>query len=330
VTIASPLPVVFRPRRSFSRTRQPPNLFLVAQWNKLLARNHKSVRPFPVHNRLTQPPREQRDEASFQRGLGSMMKLTNLGVATLCAVLMTALTPGSASSAIYDVIELRWYGGVYAGGDQYADLFQDQTGVPLEITSAVFWPNGVGGVTACCGVSLIALGTTASLNWEQAILASYVVDADADYVHPSFIKLPLGTVSDLPFSLTTTPAVPEPSTWAMLLIGFAAMGFMAYRSVLGRLMTWRSVRLALAALATLAASSHAVRASVTYTYTAPLLFSSDPGAITPRLRSSSPRRLRSRPRRYIRRCRRTRSLRLSSSIRPTRSETSPCRFRFLT
>ena len=28
---------------------------------------------------------------------------------------------------------------------------------------------------------------------------------------------------------TLTPAVPEPSTWAMLLIGFAGIGFMAYR-----------------------------------------------------------------------------------------------------
>ena len=29
--------------------------------------------------------------------------------------------------------------------------------------------------------------------------------------------------------LSTTPAVPEPSTWAMLLLGFAGIGFMAYR-----------------------------------------------------------------------------------------------------
>jgi hypothetical protein len=28
---------------------------------------------------------------------------------------------------------------------------------------------------------------------------------------------------------TLAPAVPEPSTWAMLLLGFAGIGFMAYR-----------------------------------------------------------------------------------------------------
>ena len=31
------------------------------------------------------------------------------------------------------------------------------------------------------------------------------------------------------FSATFTTSVPEPSTWAMLLLGFAAIGFMAYR-----------------------------------------------------------------------------------------------------
>jgi hypothetical protein len=33
----------------------------------------------------------------------------------------------------------------------------------------------------------------------------------------------------LPDGLTAAPAVPEPSTWMMLLIGFAGIGFMTYR-----------------------------------------------------------------------------------------------------
>jgi hypothetical protein len=32
-----------------------------------------------------------------------------------------------------------------------------------------------------------------------------------------------------PFTPTVTPAVPEPSTWAMMILGFAGVGFMAYR-----------------------------------------------------------------------------------------------------
>lgn len=63
----------------------------------------------------------------------------------------------------------------------------------------------------------------------QAILASLVLDDDTDYVHRSFTESPLGTVSDLPFSLTTTPAVPEPSTWAMMIVGFLGLGYTAYR-----------------------------------------------------------------------------------------------------
>ena len=34
---------------------------------------------------------------------------------------------------------------------------------------------------------------------------------------------------DLALSVSTTP-VPEPSTWAMMLAGFAGLGFAAYRS----------------------------------------------------------------------------------------------------
>jgi hypothetical protein len=38
---------------------------------------------------------------------------------------------------------------------------------------------------------------------------------------------------DLPFDVTATfasaSAAPEPSTWAMMIIGFAGIGFMAYR-----------------------------------------------------------------------------------------------------
>jgi hypothetical protein len=34
---------------------------------------------------------------------------------------------------------------------------------------------------------------------------------------------------DTPISFSVTAAVPEPSTWAMMLLGFAGIGFMAYR-----------------------------------------------------------------------------------------------------
>lgn len=37
------------------------------------------------------------------------------------------------------------------------------------------------------------------------------------------------------FSATLVPAVPEPSTWAMMILGFCGLGFMAYRRKSGKL-----------------------------------------------------------------------------------------------
>jgi PEP-CTERM motif len=57
----------------------------------------------------------------------------------------------------------------------------------------------------------------------------------ADFSHTLhiFIDVPDGftfnTVSGHNYSSSNVGAVPEPSTWAMLLIGFAGIGFMAYR-----------------------------------------------------------------------------------------------------
>ena len=54
------------------------------------------------------------------------------------------------------------------------------------------------------------------------------------YPEPNMIAAPgdelfLGNVDLECVSACSVAAVPEPSTWAMLLIGFAGIGFMAYR-----------------------------------------------------------------------------------------------------
>jgi PEP-CTERM motif len=51
-----------------------------------------------------------------------------------------------------------------------------------------------------------------------------------DYAHAVFVQAlgaqdPSGTAN----VFQVASAVPEPSTWAMLLLGFAGLGFMAYR-----------------------------------------------------------------------------------------------------
>jgi hypothetical protein len=39
----------------------------------------------------------------------------------------------------------------------------------------------------------------------------------------------ISQTSPFTFSTTLTSAVPEPSTWAMFILGFAGVGFLAYR-----------------------------------------------------------------------------------------------------
>jgi hypothetical protein len=59
-----------------------------------------------------------------------------------------------------------------------------------------------------------------------SFVGTYSETANAGYFVPSPESLSLGG-NFAAFSIA--PSVPEPSTWAMLLLGFAGVGFMAYR-----------------------------------------------------------------------------------------------------
>jgi hypothetical protein len=173
-----------------------------------------------------------------------------LGLAALCLLQI----PVPALSAVYQVVELRILGEGAPEGTP-VEAFKASDGTTLEITSAVFWTDAVGNVVPFGTPTLIALGTTASLAWEQGVVASYVVNDDANFVHPFLFPVLIGTIGDLPFALGVPPrdmddddhhhhhlidddhhlgdrwdhdptaAVPEPSTWAMMLLGFAGLGF---------------------------------------------------------------------------------------------------------
>lgn len=43
------------------------------------------------------------------------------------------------------------------------------------------------------------------------------------------LPVPVGYAGALTFSTAIAPAVPEPSTWAMMILGFAGVGFIAHR-----------------------------------------------------------------------------------------------------
>ena len=49
-------------------------------------------------------------------------------------------------------------------------------------------------------------------------------------VTPGTYKWTWGSGANQNFTLVVGTAVPEPSTWAMMLLGFAGLGFMGYQS----------------------------------------------------------------------------------------------------
>jgi hypothetical protein len=86
----------------------------------------------------------------------------------------------------------------------------------LTLNSAVFTetPNGIG------GFNLDITGTgTATLTGFDPTVGRFELTTQND-----------GTAAAFTFSSTTVVApVPEPSTWAMMILGFMGVGFMAYR-----------------------------------------------------------------------------------------------------
>jgi len=82
-------------------------------------------------------------------------------------------------------------------------IFGEQTGVLHGFTTNGVEINVASGLeTGHRGISEVTIGATGSIGFEF---------------------LPPGT------NFILTPAVPEPSTWAMMILGFAGVGFMAYR-----------------------------------------------------------------------------------------------------
>jgi hypothetical protein len=158
----------------------------------------------------------------------------------LVAIILAIAVVTPTVAATYQVVELRILDGHQGGGEGTpVEAFEISGGTPLEITSAVFWTDVAGNVVPFGTPALIALGTTASLAWEQGIAASYVMNDDANFVHPTLFPVLIGTIDYLPFALNEdmdhdhddhhghdlTAGVPEPATWAMMLLGFIGLAF---------------------------------------------------------------------------------------------------------
>ena len=75
---------------------------------------------------------------------------------------------------------------------------------------------------------LYALRLDFAPGWD-ALASGQPVTVDAPSIAVFLTGNNLGETAGMQFEGTFTAAVPEPSTWAMMILGFAGLGFMAYR-----------------------------------------------------------------------------------------------------
>jgi hypothetical protein len=59
--------------------------------------------------------------------------------------------------------------------------------------------------------------------------ANFIAGTDGDFFAADLIVLSTGATGSVAAGTPITAAVPEPSTWAMMILGFAGVGFMTYR-----------------------------------------------------------------------------------------------------
>ena len=89
-------------------------------------------------------------------------------------------------------------------------------------------PNLIGGVVN--GVDVLQSGTDDfDLLWDPASSSPASFFRDFEYAISSNPARIFETTNFTQFSVTATSAVPEPSTWAMMALGFAGLGILGYR-----------------------------------------------------------------------------------------------------
>jgi hypothetical protein len=91
----------------------------------------------------------------------------------------------------------------------------------------------VDGVAGAAGITGMPAGTSGIADFDGWAFNNTIGPSSSTYASNVWNGCqghsgPLSCSQDAFLSLTFTAAVPEPSTWAMLLLGFAGVGFMAY------------------------------------------------------------------------------------------------------
>ena len=168
------------------------------------------------------------------------MKLSNL-ITPLPFVLLLS---GQASASIFDFSYTD--GGNTFGSGQF---FTNDTTSPYLITNVIGSETYLGVTETITGAGAVnsyagndnMLSVPAAPGFVTFAGITFTTSTDffnIGFVNPGygivqFSSDPLGTFGPPPgvalINVTVTEAVPEPSTWAMMILGFVGVGFMAYR-----------------------------------------------------------------------------------------------------
>jgi PEP-CTERM motif len=183
-------------------------------------------------------------------GAGYVVDLTQQG----SNVVATGTGPIDLTGLTFNVSSLQsitivpGLGVITTGGTATADLY---TG----ITGPANFGSGAGAFASSGSGDVVGVG---SFLHELAVPAGYVSDDPlsdtATYLSQTFASLGAtpgtykwtwGDGANQNFTLVIGTVVPEPSTWAMMLIGFAGLGLMGYQSAGRRRRTTATLRLAI-------------------------------------------------------------------------------------
>lgn len=183
------------------------------------------------------------------------MIFNRLGTAIVFAAALSAMFPASSSADViytYTGNDFTTVTAPYTLTDSVTGYFDltaalgNSTG-PQSITPVAFsFSDGVDTITSSNASSAsfnITTGPSGDItSWDISILNQPGIGEDAIYTHNTpYLPLTVpgdegalvaggsgGFNANAPGTWAVT-AVPEPSTWAMMLLGFAGIGFMAYR-----------------------------------------------------------------------------------------------------
>jgi hypothetical protein len=189
------------------------------------SRSDATERPSPVAGRQRGGENENcfvrsgdwRGDADRLRPVRGAIDLTGLEFVFSISGPVGRLSPNDGELVIGSGVE-GFYGGPVSGSANFGSggqtLSSSNTGGPVEISPRSFLgvPSGYVSDSPLSETSTYLSQTFSSLG-----------------VTPGTYKWTWGSGANQNFTLVVESAVPEPSTWAMLLLGFAGLGYAGYR-----------------------------------------------------------------------------------------------------